>query len=199
VRLDNFGSGPETGDRPEIAALVQGGGAQTWPRTPADMLVAARRTVRTGLDRKSEPPGLSGVFPVERERTGMDIALDKVCEIILRANALNVKEGSTDPADGSNPIDDGSIDVLTSDPDDATETELRDVIAGLNDDERADLIALVYIGRGDMEPEEWADAVRLAREREASSSTPTADWLLGIPNLGDLLDEALAAQGRSCA
>ncbi len=128
----------------------------------------------------------------------MDIALDKVCEFILRAKALDVKEGMTDPASGSNPIDDGSLDSLVTSPDDTTEQELRDVIAGLNDDERTDLIALVYIGRGDMEPEEWGAAVRLAREREDASSVSTADWLIGIPNLGDLLDEGLALMGRSC-
>jgi hypothetical protein len=128
----------------------------------------------------------------------MDIALDKVCELILRARAIDVKEGVTDPASGSNPIDDGNLDSLIAHPDDATEQEMRDVIAGLNDDERADLIALVYIGRGDMEPEEWGAAVRLAREREESAGTSTADYLIGIPNLGDLLDEALAAMGRSC-
>jgi len=129
----------------------------------------------------------------------MDIALDKVCELILRARAIDVKEGITDPASGSNPTDDGSIDALMASPDDATEEEVRDVIAGLNDDERADLIALVYIGRGDMEPEEWGAAVRLAREREEASSASTGDWLLGIPNLADLLDEGLNAMGRSCA
>ena len=128
----------------------------------------------------------------------MDIALDKVCELILRARAIDVKEGVTDPASGSNPIDDGNLDSLIAHPDDTTEQEMRDVIAGLNDDERADLIALVYIGRGDMEPEEWGAAVRLAREREESAGTSTADYLIGIPNLGDLLDEALAAMGRSC-
>jgi hypothetical protein len=128
----------------------------------------------------------------------MDIALDKVCDFIARAKAIDVKEGMTDPDSGSNPIDDRGVDALTANPDDATEQELRDVIAGLNDDERADLIALVYIGRGDMEPEEWGAAVRLAKEREASSALGTADWLIGIPNLGDLLDEGLAAMGRSC-
>ena len=128
----------------------------------------------------------------------MDIALDKVCELILRARAIDVKEGLTDPASGSNPTDDGSIDALMASPDDATEEEVRDVIAGLNDDQRADLIALVYIGRGDMEPEEWGAAVRLAREREEASSISTADWLIGIPNLADLLDEGVNAMGRSC-
>ena len=85
--------------------------------------------------------------------------------------------------------------MLIDSGDDLTESEMRDVIAGLNEDERHDLVALVYVGRGDMEPEEWRDAVRLARERDESR---TADWLLGIPNLGDLLDEGLAALGRSC-
>ena len=128
----------------------------------------------------------------------MDIALDKVCDLIIRAKALDVKEGVTDPASGSNPIDDGNIDSLMASPDDATEQELRDVIAGLNEDERADLVALVFIGRGDLEPEEWGAAVRLARERQESSAASVEDWLLGIPNLGDLLDEGLALMGRSC-
>src|SRR5215203_7364528 len=126
----------------------------------------------------------------------MDIALDKVCELILRAKAIDVKEGVTDPDSGSNPIDDGSTDVLADGGDDLTESEVRDVIAGLNDDERHDLVALVYIGRGDMEPEEWGAATRLAREREDAASLPTADWLIGIPNLADLLDEGLALMGR---
>jgi hypothetical protein len=129
----------------------------------------------------------------------MDIALDKVCELILRAKAIDVKEGVTDPASGSNPTDDGSIDMLASSPDDTTEDEFRDVIAGLNEDERLDLIALVYIGRGDLEPEEWGGAVRLAREREEANSISTVNWLLGIPNLADLWDEGLNAMGRSCA
>lgn len=126
----------------------------------------------------------------------MDIAVDKVCELILRARAVDVKEGITDPDSGSNPIDDGSTDVLTADPDDTTEEQVREFLAGLNDDERHDIVAIAWIGRGDYDPEEWADARRLARERE---SLPTADYLLGIPNVGDLLDEGLAALGRSCA
>ena len=128
----------------------------------------------------------------------MDIALDKVCEIILRARAIDVRDGDAETISGSNPIDDANALTLVENADDATEEELREVIAGLNEDERHDLIALVYIGRGDLEPEEWVEAVRLAREREDRASLSTADWLLGIPNLGDLLDEGLAAMGRTC-
>ncbi len=88
----------------------------------------------------------------------MDIALDKVCELILRARAIDVKEGVTDPDSGSNAIDDGSTDVLTSSEDDSTEEQVREFIAGLNDDERLDLVAITWIGRGDFEAEEWTDA-----------------------------------------
>jgi hypothetical protein len=129
----------------------------------------------------------------------MDIALDKVCEIILRARAIDAKDGDAETISGSNPIDDANALALVENAEDSTEEELREVIAGLNEDERHDLIALVYIGRGDLEAEEWVEAVRLAREREDRASLSTADWLLGIPNLGDLLDEGLAAMGRSCA
>lgn len=128
----------------------------------------------------------------------MDIPLDKVCDLIIRAKALDMKDPDVDPDSGSNPIDDGNLDSLVLDADDQTEAELREVIAGLNEDERLNLVALVFIGRGDLEPEEWAAAVRMARDRETSHGADVADWLLGIPNLGDLLDEGLTLMGRSC-
>ena len=126
----------------------------------------------------------------------MDIALDKVCELILRMREIDVKDGMTDPDSGSNPIDDGSTDVLTSSADDSTEEQVREFLEGLNDDERHDIVAIAWIGRGDFEPEDWAEARRTARERESLS---TGDYLIGIQNVGDLLDEGLAALGRSCA
>ncbi|WP_375465261.1 DUF3775 domain-containing protein [uncultured Methylobacterium sp.] len=124
----------------------------------------------------------------------MDIAADTVTEIILRLRAVEVKEGATDPDSGSNAIDDGATDVLTSGTDDATESEVRGMIAGLNDDERADLLALLYVGRGDMEPEEWGEAVSFARERMAAGDG-AVKTLLGTPDAGDLLEEGMAALG----
>ncbi|MFO1151999.1 MAG: DUF3775 domain-containing protein [Alsobacter sp.] len=125
----------------------------------------------------------------------MDIALDKVCALIRQARRYDVKEGVTDPDSGSNAVDDDQIDVLEASPDDSIEGELRSFLRGLNVDEQADLVALVWLGRGDVEVEEWPDAVRTARER---TGIRTADELMGIPNLPDLLDEGLAALGLSC-
>ena len=128
----------------------------------------------------------------------MDIAIDKVRELILEARRLDVKESDTDPDSGSNPIDDGATDVLTSstsdEGEDGTEREFRGLVAAMNEDERADLLALLYIGRGDFDADEWEDAVALAKERD-EDSRHLGNYLVGTPNLADLLEEGLAAFG----
>ncbi len=125
----------------------------------------------------------------------MDIALDKVCALIRQARRFDVKEGETDPDSGSNALDDREYDVLEESADDPIEQELRSFLAGLNEDEKADVVALVWVGRGDYDAADWAEATRMARERR---ETDIGDYLLGIPNLPDLLDEGLAAFGLSC-
>jgi hypothetical protein len=124
----------------------------------------------------------------------MDIALDKVTEIILRLRAVEAKEGATDPDSGSNPIDDGATDVLVGGTDDATEQEIRSMVTGLNEDERSNLIALLYIGRGDLEAAEWGEAVRMAKEREEAGDSPVRE-LLGTPDAAALLEEGLDSLG----
>ncbi|MGP9821859.1 DUF3775 domain-containing protein [Salinarimonas sp. NSM] len=128
----------------------------------------------------------------------MEIALEKVCDLIVHARAFDVKEGMTDPQSGSNETDDRNFGSLAESGTDRGEEEMRLVIDGLNTDEAASLIALVFVGRGDMEAAEWPDAYRLAHERMASGALSPADWLMGIPNLGDLLDEGLAGLGMGC-
>ncbi|GJE56182.1 MULTISPECIES: DUF3775 domain-containing protein [Methylobacterium] len=124
----------------------------------------------------------------------MDLAVDTVTEIVLRLRAVEVKEGPTDPDSGSNPIDDGATDVLTSGTEDATETEVRGMIRGLDDDRRAELLALLYIGRGDMDAQDWDGAVAFAREREAAGDGAVKE-LLRTPDAGNLLEEGLDALG----
>ena len=79
---------------------------------------------------------------------------------------------------------------------DLTDQELRQLIRELNVDEAAELIALTWIGRGDYESVEFADAVTEARQRNYKS---TARYLLGMPMLGDWLEEGLEAIGVSTA
>jgi len=124
----------------------------------------------------------------------MNIAIDKLRTLIVEARRLDVKEANTDPDSGSNPTDDNAADVLASGSGDQSEREFRGLVAGLNEDERAELVALIYLGRGDFEPGQWEEALQLARERDAASGH-LANYLIGTPNLPDLLEEGMAAKG----
>jgi hypothetical protein len=112
--------------------------------------------------------------------------------IILKARAFDAKVPQVESDPGSNAVDDDDLGVIEDDPSDETETEVRDAIEGLADDAAIDLVAMLWIGRGDFSREELGQARALAVER---SGEPVADYLLGEPNLGDFLEEGLVALG----
>ena len=68
--------------------------------------------------------------------------------------------------------------------------ELRELIGDLNVDEAAELIALMWVGRGDFDAAEWTEALAAARER---GNRRTSSYLMGMPMLGDWLEEGLEA------
>lgn len=125
-----------------------------------------------------------------------EINVDKVCFIVLRARVLDAKVVPIEPDPGSNPADDGGLEILEDLPDDLTAQELRQAIEDLNEDEQIELVALAWVGRGTYTAEEWDDAVAEARR---AHNARTAEYLLGIPLLSDYLLEGLAAFGLSCS
>lgn len=126
----------------------------------------------------------------------LNISPEKVCYILLKAREFDVKVEPVEPDPGSNPADSGEQEILEDYADDATATELKSAIDDLNDDEIVDLIALTWVGRGDFGRQEWPEARALARERHRRHS---ADYLMGMPQLGDYLEEGLSTLGYSCA
>ena len=133
--------------------------------------------------------------PVEDTTSALTVSPEKVCYIILKAREFDAKVAPSGSEEGSNPTDDDSREILEDFSDDPTLAELREAIEDLNEDEMIELIALVWLGRGDAGVEEWPNLVTLADERHRGRS---ADYLLGMPMLGDLLEEGLAALGYSC-
>jgi hypothetical protein len=119
----------------------------------------------------------------------LNLPLDKVAFIILKAREYDVKEGDSDPDEGSNPTDDGNADVLEDQADDPVREELVGAIRELNDDERMRLVALAWLGRGTYDLGEWKDAVATAKSEH---SRRTAEYLLTLPLLGDYLEDGLA-------
>jgi hypothetical protein len=122
------------------------------------------------------------------------IATEKVDRIIVRAREFDAKEGDSDPDEGSNAIDDGMADVLEDKPgEDAVRQELVSFINGLDEDEKVNLIALAWVGRGTYDLSEWKEALDTARTEH---KTRAAQYLLELPLLGDYLADGLAAFGE---
>jgi hypothetical protein len=131
----------------------------------------------------------------ESELPDLGINPDKVCHVIVKARQFDAKEGVSDPSSGSNASDDGMTDVLEDLPNDPTVREIKAFIRALDEDEQAWLVALAWIGRGTFDAKDWMEALRQAREQH---NARTAEYLLGLPLLGDYLEEGLAAFGESC-
>ena len=126
----------------------------------------------------------------------LQIALDKVCFIIVKAREFDAKDVATDVDSGSNASDDDMRDVLEDLPGDAVEEEIVGFIDGMTDDERLDLVTLMWLGRDDHPVEEW-DSIR--EEASRSGTETTARYLLGTPLLGDHLEAGLAKLDLSCS
>lgn len=122
-----------------------------------------------------------------------DLSLSKVRFIIAKAREFDAKVEVVNPRSTSFDDDDDQS-VLEDFADDPTFEELHEAIDGLNDDEQLELVALMWVGRGDYDAEEWDDAMDEAR---ADRSAPTADYLTGTPLLADYLEGGLDAIGEA--
>ncbi len=124
-----------------------------------------------------------------------EIATEKVCYLILKARELESEDEGV-RADASNPSDDKFVSVMTEDAFAAVRAEASGFIDALDEDEQCELVALVWVGRGDFSGEEWDAAMQQARERRQEGRTGA--YLLGTPLLSSLLEEGLAEFGESC-
>jgi hypothetical protein len=126
----------------------------------------------------------------EDEDFDLGISLEAVATIVDAARA--VQEGEESGALAREEEDEEGLDA--EDDENMDEDALRAFIADLNEDEQASLIALAWIGRGDYAGEEWEEARTLAKERNIRD---TAEYLLGIDMLGDMIEEGLSELGLS--
>ena len=76
------------------------------------------------------------------------------------------------------------------------ETELRAAVADLEPDQQCDLVALMWLGRGDFELDDWSAALAEARE---ALEEPVAEHLLATPLAAEYLEEGLNQHGHALA
>ncbi|ELT46656.1 DUF3775 domain-containing protein [Brucella intermedia] len=112
--------------------------------------------------------------------------------IIAKAREYDVQVPATDEDSGSNASDDNEVDILDASLTNPTRKELFAAIRSLNIDERQELLALMWVGRGDFSVDEWDEALSTAADRDNGRE---AKYLIGTPLLGDYLEEGLAALG----
>jgi hypothetical protein len=124
----------------------------------------------------------------------LNISDEKLAFLILKAREFEAEVDPVEPDPGSNPTDDRDVGVLEDIPENSVEAELRDALRSLNEDEAIDVIALMWIGRGDFAREEWEEARRLATERHRRDPT---GYLMGNPTFADELEEGAEAVGHS--
>lgn len=143
----------------------------------------------------AQEPGPAGIDRDEDAASVLTISPENVCFIIIKAREFDAKDNVTEPDPASNPADDKDIAVLESHRDDPVAEEISSLINALSEDEQVDLVALAWLGRDDYTANDWLavreEAARLHNKR-------TAQYLLGIPQLGDFLEEGLAMLGYSC-
>jgi uncharacterized protein DUF3775 len=124
----------------------------------------------------------------------LTISPEQVFFIIVKAREFDAKDPVTDPNDGSNPTDDGEAAVLEDHRDDPTVQEIISFINAMSVDEQVDLVALAWLGRDDYTAADWAS---VREEAAAAHNKRTATYLLGMPQLGDFLEEGLSLLGYS--
>ena len=122
----------------------------------------------------------------------LTISPQKVVFVIEKAKEIDAKDVVTDPDSGSNPTDDRVVEVLEDHGSDPARAEFAALIASLNIDEQADLVALMWMGRDDYEAEDWDD---VRAQAEAAHTDHTGRYLAGTPLLGDLLESGLDTLG----
>jgi hypothetical protein len=128
---------------------------------------------------------------VERPES-LDLSSETLAYIVVKARTFDAQTPPADSNEASNAADDRGVAILESMRDDATAAELSAAIVRLSQEQQVSLVALVWIGRGDFEASEWEEARTLARQRHQTS---TVRYLMGMPLLGDYIEEGAAALG----
>lgn len=123
-------------------------------------------------------------------------------ETAIRAAAIlrdfDADMESTDEDTGDARHDDLDADELdrleqsAAPQDDPRLDELEALVGSLSVDAERDLVALVWLGRGDFSAEEWAAGRKSARERVQEG---TAKYLTETPLAPDYIEEGLTALG----
>ncbi len=122
----------------------------------------------------------------------LQIAVEKVCDLIINSLALNATLESG--GDDFTEIPDIDDNLEFAPPKEDGYLDLKRVIDKMNEEEQLHLVALAWIGRGTFAVDEWDDALQEAANLKSGF---ISDYLVKMPQLGDYLEEGLSELGYS--
>ena len=118
-----------------------------------------------------------------------------VCNLIELAREFHAQQAVTIADEPEGLGHDAEAQVLEAHAGDPVLEEFRAVVEDLSPQEQQQVVALLWLGRGDYEMDEWDDAVAYA----ADAWTPTtADYLIAHPLLAEYLTTGLEQHGHRC-
>lgn len=125
----------------------------------------------------------------------LHIPLDTLCSLIELAREFQAKEEVVFPEVPASPSDDWAMQVLADHVDDYNLAEFSSIVGEMSERQRSELIALMWLGRGDYGVEEWEEAVD---EALGDYSIRAAAYVLAHPMVSDHLEEGMIALDLSC-
>jgi hypothetical protein len=125
----------------------------------------------------------------------LEVSPETVCFFIDKAREFHAKEEVVIPDMPDSPAEDWGLQVLADHAEDSTLQEFKSTFDDLEPDQQQQVVALLWMGRGDFGVDEWEVAVDEARENWTNE---TAEYLIAHPMLADYLLEGLTLLGYSC-
>ena len=122
----------------------------------------------------------------------IDVNTDTVRRLATLARTVHAQDAVVIPEDSNNPSGDWGTQMLASHADDLSGDEFLTIVDDLEPDQQQQLVAMMWLGRGDFAVEEWDAAVEQARDLWRDS---TGAYLLSHPMLSDEFEAALDALG----
>ncbi len=118
-----------------------------------------------------------------------------VCLLISQAHEFHAKDTLRMPDDAGLSGEDSNMQGQTPFEDDITYQAFKNTVEDLEPDQQEILVALMWLGRGDYDLEEWDAALEAAHEQH---NDRTAEYLISTPLVADYLEEGLAQMGYQC-
>ena len=129
--------------------------------------------------------------------------LETLCRIVIRAREYEAQTPSDydrgEDADNVDDEDEGALSVLDDSINDSVEEELRSILEDLGEDQLMEVLAFCWVGAGNFEASDWAEALQEAQEMyEDGGSVVLIDELLEMPMRPSVLEAGMAAFDLSC-